>query len=631
MSRTFSSQRRLFLESAALASGGLFLTGCVRRIPGGALPPPDRTQPLTIDIHCHIFNGTDLQMQSFITDIYDNEPGAAKVPPDIAQMLQNFDWKKAPDGAAEQRAINAVDEAPASATAKVHKTRVSSYNAFRKEVLKAQSRPTPVAAATQVLTPGAAGAGSAGATAVPQPQGASPAAVNEKLPASYGDFEQMHETAAGPAESGGLVPVSAASSAPGSSGITSSNVPLHGGPLPGFLEYFQYRYVELHDYLKIYDRDGSRTVDLMISHLVDFDWPLNAGAPTRTTLDAQVDVMSTISLKSNGRVHTFAPFDPFREIAHYSKLHGADWSPLDRLPTWVSKGCIGVKLYPPMGFAPYGNSSIGTGLWRPYFPWIKDCDHVPDGKGGTAPLGVVLDAVLEKLYKWCLSEDIPIVAHTDVSNGRNTDFDALTAAEHWASLKDNFGGLRINFGHLGDFEKTSPADWQTAAETAKEIANARKLVMLMASDPGAAGGKFYGDSAFNEKIIDQYAALETVYRTVLVGGANRPAALPLLRDRLMYGSDWSLLMLDKGMETYLADFIRLYNTLDQSANLPQNQPSLSDRFFGANAADFLGLRKGGPTRTRIEAFYRNNNFDFNGTRRPEWMNKVDALGPAISA
>ena len=190
MSRTFSSQRRLFLESAALASGGLFLTGCVRRIPGGALPPPDRTQPLTIDIHCHIFNGTDLQMQSFITDIYDNEPGAAKVPPDIAQMLQNFDWKKAPDGAAEQRAISAVDEAPASATAKVHKTRVSSYNAFRKEVLKAQSRPTPVAAATQGLTPGAAGAGPAGATAVPQPQGASPAAVNEKLPASYGDFER---------------------------------------------------------------------------------------------------------------------------------------------------------------------------------------------------------------------------------------------------------------------------------------------------------------------------------------------------------------------------------------------------------------------------------------------------------
>ena len=65
----------------------------------------------------------------------------------------------------------------------------------------------------------------------------------------------------------------------------------------------------------------------------------------------------------------------------------------------------------------------------------------------------------------------------------------------------------------------------------------------------------------------------------------------------MYGSDWEMLLIaGSDSANYLTNFENIV------ANLP-GQDDFAGRFFGANAADYLLLRSGSATRSRLEAFY----------------------------
>lgn len=576
MTNGFSSSRREFLHSAVLMASGLILGGCVRRIPTGGLPAPNLAAPLTVDIHCHFFNGTDLQMQRFLQYVQDangNHPGEALA----ATLAQDFNWLVAPNGKSEMRKLRSGDLSEEEGHKRREKARAASYGKFRHEMLKHQA---------------ASGRTAGGAATQPGTQSTVPPSRSSTWPKKYKEY-----AAAGPA--------------------------LVGGTLPAFKEYFQYRYVALADYLNVYNSGTDRTMDLMIAHLVDYDWPLNDGKPTRTPLSVQVKLMERMSVLSHGRVHTFAPFDPFREIAYRARIRGAKWSALDALKHWVSRsGCIGVKIYPSMGFAPYGNSQIDVASWSETgWKWLPDLRNVPDGKGGHAAIGVRLDDVLRELYTWCLENDLPVMAHTDLSNGRNEKFNHFAEAGHWAALRADFGRLRVNFGHLGGFEDTSPEDWNVSAAPPPSNRNARDLVALMSKDSSAAGGRFFGDSAYTQKVLSDRAGLLNLYKAALSWKApGQPR--PVLPDRMMYGSDWSLLMLEKDMQAYLADFVWMYEQLDQSPLPPgESTETLSNKFFGENALDYLGLRDG-RTRQRLTDFYAARGMTFGHRGQPAWMSKI---------
>jgi hypothetical protein len=165
-----------------------------------------------------------------------------------------------------------------------------------------------------------------------------------------------------------------------------------GGITEALQEYAQYRYEGVFDYLKFYNNNPStnRTIDLAVAHLVDYDWALACGQPTKSPLNDQIELMKKISIVSRGRVHTFAPFCPLREVAFRAgfRYRGAPtWSSLKMVQYWVKEsGCIGIKLYPPMGFAPFGNSQIPADFWDGRWKWLPKPDAVPD-KGGTATIG----------------------------------------------------------------------------------------------------------------------------------------------------------------------------------------------------------------------------------------------------
>jgi hypothetical protein len=203
----------------------------------------------------------------------------------------------------------------------------------------------------------------------------------------------------------------------------------------------------------------------------------------------------------------------------------------------------------------------------------------------------------------------------------NRNFDNLPAAQYWAALRADFGGLRVNFGHFGGFEETTAEDWSMDSTPVPSSVNARDLVTLMSADSSAPGGRFFADSAYDQKILNDRAGLEKIYAAALSWKSDGQSR-PVLQDRMMYGSDWSVLMLEKDMQEYFADFVGMYSHLDQLAlNLGGSRETLSDRFFGENAVEYLGLREG-LTRRRLIDFYTARGMTFNNQRQPTWMRKI---------
>jgi hypothetical protein len=325
---------------------------------------------------------------------------------------------------------------------------------------------------------------------------------------------------------------------------------------------------------------------LMVCHFLDFDWPLAKGSQTLTPIWDQIAVMEQISILTGGRVHYYVPFDPMKQVV-YDFLGRSTQSPMDFVQNAMSRGCIGVKMYPPMGFAPSGNASQGPNFWNR--PWL------PDEIRQDKDFGKRLDIVLSRLYSWCLMNDVPIMAHTSPSEGPCLDFKNLTAARYWKNVP---AGLHVNFGHFGNTEIAQGKTDKTSL-----------YVALM--DPRGHGANFYADSAYLSHAMSSENDLTDALRKLFEG--NKGA---LLAQRLMYGSDWEMLIIEgTASKNYLNIFERIFSKLDHD---PIPGTSGRAQFFGFNAANYLSLRPGSATRRRLDAFYSTR-----GIPTPQWVPKVD--------
>src|SRR5882672_6482688 len=106
--------RRRDLLLASL-SAALPLPGCATTQP--PLCPnqrdiSDAQSALTIDVHAHVFNGSDLQIQEFLSRVVVGHPNSELFPivQALGGMVQTLAWHLAPDAAAEMRALDAYDK-----------------------------------------------------------------------------------------------------------------------------------------------------------------------------------------------------------------------------------------------------------------------------------------------------------------------------------------------------------------------------------------------------------------------------------------------------------------------------------------------------------------------------------------
>jgi hypothetical protein len=359
------------------------------------------------------------------------------------------------------------------------------------------------------------------------------------------------------------------------------------------VEMLQYRYVSFYSYLETYSTAADHPVDLVGAAMVDYDWWLSSGATTHSALPNQAELMSDISVATGGRVHAWVPFCPLREVVF--RTRGLGFSSLELVKRQVLEhGALGIKLYPPMGFAPLGNAELDPQIWRAA-PWLP-----PEA---TRPgFGKRLDAVLRELFQWCVSLDVPILAHANDSNGATIQFKELALAPHWERTfaDPGLGGLRVNFGHFGGAANSDHAD------------KAKAFLQLMLK-PGIQHA--YADSSYFRDLLDHPEQLESALSVIF--SAEAPPHR-VLASRFLFGTDWKMLLAEAHAGHYSERFLTLLKELGSRPEF-KDISGLPQRVMGGNATDFLGLHKGDQTRNRLETFYKAR-----GVGKPGWMEKVDS-------
>jgi hypothetical protein len=593
---TYCGSRRTFLANALATLGALSTSGCqdIFTKPLTAICPndpaiSDKSTPLTIDVHAHVFNASDLQISRFLQVVVLHKDDAlGKGDPFvqgialITDLVQELAWYLAPSASKETDRLRALQAEfaecnPAALDARLNTLRQEGYVLARSQLQTALEARRP----SQMPI-----AGSFPELLELESRAASPiervALLIRNLPPNYADYRRQRS------QRFQSTPKAA---------VTFASI------IDFVVQSFQYRFVSAYDYLRTYSAKSVRKIDLLVPSMVDFDWWLADGGATASSLSEQIVVMKQIAIATGGRVHGFVPFCPLREIVFRNDSSKTDSSLAMAKHAIEECGFIGVKLYPTMGFAPYGNAALD--VWNGRLPASLDANG----------FGAKLDAIMKEFFEWCIVEQVPVMAHTNTTNGPNAEFEDLTSADHWQAALESLDihekKLRVNFGHFGD--TALGAD----ATDRRQISRAQALQRLMRGAADQPGAMAYADAAFFVEVLDDRERLKGVLRELL---RSSPLAYPqLLGHRLMYGTDWLFSLADAGVDQYLTKFEKMIAELqDELRSGDPRWKTLVDNFLGRNAATFLGLRKGEANRARLDGFYAANS-----VQKPDWMLKLD--------
>lgn len=356
-----------------------------------------------------------------------------------------------------------------------------------------------------------------------------------------------------------------------------------------------------------------KQVQLLTPAMIDFDLWLNkkAGDDAKSSIPKQVEVYTQISRhyipgdETFGTpVHGFVGFDPLRE-AFYRKggearkravFHNDDkkLSPIDHVKTAILEhGCVGVKLYPPMGFRPLNNAE----LKRQDFP-----EHVRKTYSDSKKLNGLnkeIDNALDVLYSWCEENNVPILAHARDSNGSGKGYSKRADPNNWDEVTEKYDRLKICLGHMGGFKEIFDAKNPSYEDTWEW--HFAKLVEKAGNSP------VYGDISF---MLAPYKSSKN-RRYIKSQYVHIFKNFPQFKKRLIFGSDWIMLARvfgvpnGSGNATYLNDVRKFMSEAGLDSEL--------DNIFSQNAIAFLGLDDGreNANRTRLLKFYDKHKLDDN--------------------
>jgi predicted TIM-barrel fold metal-dependent hydrolase len=151
----------------------------------------------------------------------------------------------------------------------------------------------------------------------------------------------------------------------------------------------------------------------MVSHMMDLGPVYDQCADGTTLLDLptqQVPRMEHFQAQPGSDLLYFVAYNPYRDHPGRCPSPGA----LDVVRDAITAhGAKGVKVYPPSGYRPAGNDVVDRphplGTRYPGRQW--DARYLGFGPEKCAQ-GAGLDASLEQLLLWCMTNDIPVFAHS---------------------------------------------------------------------------------------------------------------------------------------------------------------------------------------------------------------------------
>lgn len=367
-----------------------------------------------------------------------------------------------------------------------------------------------------------------------------------------------------------------------------------------FALFTRYRYVLVEQLTRDHRSQGFDSV-LSCPALIDYDHWLGERVD-RSPLPAQVSVMGRLARRKSGPVvHGYVGFDPLRQVAWEAGTFKA-YEPIALVRRAIrEEGFVGVKLYSPMGFRPMGNSdpcqtypdidSVNQILGKPGADSAtQDCKPRP--ADGSRELGEKLDRAMTKLFDTCVAESASILAHTNDSNGAAQDFSKRADPAYWLPVLQRWPTLRVGLAHFGSFTARSvgspsgaglpEASWEwTVGRFIKQYPNA----------------PVYYDISY---LVEMVGLAKTDYdRYAATLRAWVKEFDPECR-HLMFGTDWTMLGLDPAYEGYTA---RVYDFFGKDIGFDKAR---MDRLFWSNAAAFLDLQDTGVARARLLKFYARN-------------------------
>lgn len=314
-----------------------------------------------------------------------------------------------------------------------------------------------------------------------------------------------------------------------------------------YLRWFHFMQSSEHDMLSRLQKDEPG-ITRFVFHMMDADnyFPYSSDFDFESV---QIPKMETLLKQFPEKLIGFVAFDPARNNA-INIIEDAI----------LNKGFSGVKFYPPLGYAPTGN---------------------------TPKIQTKIDA----LYDFCIKYDVPILSHCN-----NQGFEA-NRKQHsgynsnplgWQSVLQNkkYSNLRLCLAHAGGvegwFAKPTAGDQTDPATITDTISNnnqkdwnssyAKIVYKLCMNYPNV-----YCDAAYLDEITNnvQYGH----FKDRLIDLFLR---YPDFSKKIIYGSDWHMLFQEGKNGRYFSDYLRLFS--EQQLN------AFRTDFFEKNALNYLNLK-----------------------------------------
>jgi len=599
-----------------LGAGSLILASCgtVGRAVG---TPPPKT-PKIIDVHCHVFNSKDVPAAEFILNVVarEEEVGLFAV---LGAVGVEFLRIAATPSAQDELAHLDIQPfaAPLPESAAQNQFREHVFDALSAVSAAAEASPAPsddqthqfrnLGEAETAISPDAAQIGGLGGN--PSALALNALAKTYDVPGVLRKPEDVNPFAITPLANPNSAERIAALNTLTDKIVADERAARTGAPQTAVGRYFMllrifgsYRSDNVRLLDDTFGFDAPHCDRLYCPAVVDYDVWLGAHSINRSTpLLDQAKAMAAVAkhAPANVLVAGYMAFDPLRAamdecagVKDYVTTLGVVARAVEEF------GFIGAKLYPPMGFRPWGNSQ-SRDTYGAKVQELFRRGYFPSGY----PLGEALDRALAAFYRYCLTKDIPVLAHCSNSQSSFRNAGLRASPKDWKNaLESTIDGmkmrrLRLNLGHFGGvwchIEQAKPGT-DEQRRCSDELPWPGEIIDLIVSADGAAWR--YPNLAFDLADIDgmgnESARHELVryLNTILGSGRRRVRAL----SRMMYGTDWMFLALGRNY----AQFASGISSFATAMGVPV------DDLMWRNAAAFLGLKQNAPTAIRLKKFYQ---------------------------
>lgn len=331
------------------------------------------------------------------------------------------------------------------------------------------------------------------------------------------------------------------------------------------------RWMNLRSYQQKYSTDdGAFGIDAAFGSLVDFDYWF--ACPCYSARSDQMKVMALLSYLSGGYMLPLVGYNPWTDLNNHGESYQLVKTAIENF------GYVGVKIYPPVGYYPYGNEELN-----------KDGPRLPKDLHA-------LDAALKQMFDYCARMNVPVMAHANRTLGRDATADDFGGRKGWDRLMAKYAAETnapiIQLGHFGGDSSSDGSNWPS------------DFAALMQSY--RANNRIYGDVAFWDHARD-CSDLDSDNCKILLDRLQQAHDIyPDLSKRLMYGSDWLMLSQNDDWPAFPAQIATALSGLSWIDR---------DNLFYRNAMNCFGLSDKNSDRYKSVVAH----LQLSGADLPKWL------------